>query len=248
MSSKEFPYKVNIPDIKRTVSLSIWVLNNSGADFTPTLLLGTPSAEDDYTTVTNRLTQSLGTAVDGVWTQLKHTVDISGYTNIDCGLQVELQIPSGSMVAGDTVNLMEFQLEPSIVVTPYMPKLFDKELISCERFCEKSYDYDIVPGAVSNKNQYRGTLPATASGTLDGGCIQFSTRKRSDAYTITFYNPATGANTWSLYRSGALKDTVLPLTALKGEKGFSFYKTGLTGYVANEAIFVVGHYLAEDEL
>jgi hypothetical protein len=108
---------INIPAIKGVMTFSIWVLNNSGANFNPSLLIGTPGAEDDYTTVTNRLTQELGSAIDGAYTQLTYTVDISGYTNIDNGLQVEVQLPDGSMVAEDTWNLAEFQFERSNTVT-----------------------------------------------------------------------------------------------------------------------------------
>lgn len=151
---------INIPGIKRSVTISMWVLNGSGADYTPTLLLGTPNAVENYTAVTNRLTQVLGTAVDGVWTELTHVVDISGYTNIDNGLQVELQIPSGSLVVGNTVTIMEFQLEPSTVVTPFESRPYSEELALCKWY------YERIVSEVNNQVLGCGYVSSTSDGRI----------------------------------------------------------------------------------
>jgi len=45
----------NIYGLKGFVTFSAWIYNNTGSAITPTLLLGTPSAADNFTTVTNML-------------------------------------------------------------------------------------------------------------------------------------------------------------------------------------------------
>lgn len=124
----------NIPAIKRNVTFSALVYNGSGASFTPNLLLGTPGAEDNFGTVTNRLTQALQSCDDAAWTRVEHSVDISGYTDIDNGLQVELQLPSGSLVAGDTVRVTEAQIEPGLARTPFEGRGIADEFLRCQRY------------------------------------------------------------------------------------------------------------------
>lgn len=125
-----------IAAIKRQVTFSFAVHNVTGAAFTPSLLLGTPAAADDFTTVTNRLTQVLASCPDNAWTTVSHTVDISAYTNLDNGLEVELRIPSGSMVAGDIVRITECQVRVSSLLVPFQPEPMAVALARCLRFYE----------------------------------------------------------------------------------------------------------------
>lgn len=120
-----------IPAIKRAITITAKIYNGSGANFTPNLLLGTPSAEDNFTTVTNRLTQALQECADSAWTTVTHTVNISGYTNIDNGLQVEFQIPSGSLVASDVVRITEISVGLN---TTFAPTPTNIERIRCWRY------------------------------------------------------------------------------------------------------------------
>ena len=100
---------------------------------TPVLLLGTPSTEDNFTTVTNRLTQSLQSCANGAWTKVTHTVDISGYTNINNGLQVEIQT-SGHTTFGRIVRIAEVQLERNAQPTPFEQRPYGTELALCQRY------------------------------------------------------------------------------------------------------------------
>jgi len=116
-------------------TFSFYVYNGSGGAFTPNLLIGTPGAADDFTTVTNRLTQALQSCANAAWTRVTHTVDISGYTNLAYGIQVELQIPSGSLDSGaKLVRVTECQGEAGRVRTAFERLPESAELLRCQKF------------------------------------------------------------------------------------------------------------------
>jgi hypothetical protein len=123
----------NVYSLKGTVTFSAWIFNNTTATITPVLLLGTPSAEDNFTTVTNYLTQSLQPCVNGQWTKVTYTGDISGYTNINNGLQVEIQT-SGHTTFGRTVRIAEVQLEKNPQPTTIERRPIGVELALCQRY------------------------------------------------------------------------------------------------------------------
>lgn len=127
-----------IPRIKRQVTFSFAVHNVTGAAFTPSLLLGTPAAADDFTTVTNRLTQVLASCPNAAWTTVSHTVDISLYTNIDNGLEVKLRLPSGVLVAGDVVRVTEAQVRAASAFVAFEPEPIQLALDRCFRFFQAS--------------------------------------------------------------------------------------------------------------
>jgi hypothetical protein len=127
----------NVYALKGTVTFSAWVFNSTGASITPSLLIGTPSAADNFTTVTNRLTQTLQACDASVWTKVYYSVDISGYTNINNGLQVELQT-NGHTTYGKIVKVTEIQLEKNAQPTPFEQRPIGIELALCQRYYWRS--------------------------------------------------------------------------------------------------------------
>ena len=108
--------------------------NGTGASVTPSLLIGTPAASDDFTTVTNRLTQSLQACADAAWTTVSHTVDVSSYTDLANGMEIGLQFPSGSVVAGDTVRITEAQVTATNGMVGFSRPGTGVELTDCQRY------------------------------------------------------------------------------------------------------------------
>jgi hypothetical protein len=180
----------DVPKLAREVTFQAYVYNGSGASFQPTLFLGTPAGTDDFTTVTNRLSQTLQSCANAAWTLVSHTVDISGYTNLANGLQCDLQIPSGSMVAGDTVRIMEPMLCPGAVTSTFDFEPIAETEKRCERFFEKSFLNGTTPAqnVGVDTGEFR-FVAATAAATTQRGFFYFRTRKRV-APTMTGYNPA----------------------------------------------------------
>lgn len=136
-----------IRQYKQQVTFSAWVYNGTGAAITPSLLVGTPAAADDFTTVTNRLTQVLASCADAAWTKVLFTFDASGYTNIANGAQVELQFASGTLNANTkSVRVTELQLEVGSAVTPFEYEPLETTLRKCQR-----YYYRINPSNAYSK-------------------------------------------------------------------------------------------------
>lgn len=121
---------------RQSLVFSAAVQNNSGASFTPNLRIGTPSAADNFGTVTNRLNQALQACADSAWTVVHHVFDPTAYTDIANGMTCELRIPSGSLVSGDTVRIAQFDLRPSSQYLGYLPPDPDRELLRCLQYFE----------------------------------------------------------------------------------------------------------------
>jgi hypothetical protein len=233
----------DIQKLAREVTFQAYVYNGSGASFQPSLLLGTPGAADDFTTVTNRLTQTLQSCGNAAWTLVSHTVDISAYTNIANGLQVELQIPSGSLVSGDTVRVMEPMLCPGAVTST-----FDFEPVAeiesrCERFYEKSFLAATAPAQnAGTQNSALGIAGKTTTGTqyVD---VRYRTRKRGTP-ALTFYNPAAAnAQVRDLTASGDCSSTTI---FTQGDSGFSVSAAGNASTAVGNVLAV--HWIANNRL
>ena len=126
---------------KRTVAFSCWIYNGSGAAFTPKLLAITPSAADNWTTNSTinggGLGESLQSCPDAVWTKVIWSADVSGYSNIGNGFGITIQIPSGSLVAGDTVRFAEMNLTPGSAFSPMALTDPVRELNGCKRYYQQ---------------------------------------------------------------------------------------------------------------
>jgi hypothetical protein len=183
---------------KTTVCFSAYVYNNTGGSFTPTLYVSTPSASDDWTSSTVRNNSGSGDALqacaDAAWTKVTWTADVSGYTNIDNGLEFKLRVPSGSLNANTKkVRYAEWQVEEGATSTPFERRGSTKELQLCQRFYQKSFAIDTTPanGAVAQDN-YAGF--AWQSNTLASQSIPLAVVMRA-APTCTAYNTSTGTPT-----------------------------------------------------
>jgi hypothetical protein len=231
----------NIPQIKRTVVFQAQIYNGTGSSFTPSLLLGTPAAEDDFTTVTNRLTQVLGSCANAQYTQVSFSADISGYTNIDKGLQVEIQIPTGILLATKDVKITEVSLQPGSLPTIFERLPISMTLALCLPYYQKSFPYATTP--VQNVGNFDGATVTVTAGTVAGSgaeSIKFLPPMRA-APTITTYNPsAANANWWD--SSANASRTVFSANVI--EKGFRLTVNSSTTTAAQHFI----HWSAEAEL
>lgn len=123
---------------KRTIAFSGYIYNGSGSAFTPTLYAITPNAVDNFlgTVIRNGggSGESLQSCANNAWTQVTWSADVSGYTNIDNGLGITLEIPSGSLVAGDTVRFAEMNLTPGSAFVPMAMTDYIQEFARCLRY------------------------------------------------------------------------------------------------------------------
>jgi len=130
----------NLAGLLGQVAFSAQIYNDTGGAFAPVLLMGTPSASDNFTTTTVINNSGAGDALQscaasGAWTRVTWTADISGYANIANGLQVQLRIPSGSLNAATKyVAIAEVQLEAGSVCTAF-------EVLPYEVEASRAQDY-----------------------------------------------------------------------------------------------------------
>lgn len=89
-----------------------------------------------------------------------------------------------------TIDIANVQLNYGSVALPFVPRSFDDELRSCQRYYEKSYNQSVAPGAVSALGQ-QSRIISTGYFTSDTSIV-FSTVKRV-APTVTIYSPQNGS-------------------------------------------------------
>lgn len=124
---------------RQSLLFRTWVHNVSGAAFSPVLRIGTAGAVDNFTTVTERTPGGTGIALpscpNNAWTLLAAIVDPSAYTNLTNGIEVALRVPSGVLVAGNTVRVSQFDLRPGTRYSPYITPDPDVQLALAQRAC-----------------------------------------------------------------------------------------------------------------
>jgi hypothetical protein len=122
---------------KQSLVFSCWIFNNTGSAFTPTLLVNTPNALDNFAGTTVQLTQALQSCPNFAWTRVFHVFNPSAYTNINNGMQISVQIPSGALTAGTKAVLLgQFDLRPGNHLMEYYPPSAYLELLQCREYCQ----------------------------------------------------------------------------------------------------------------
>jgi hypothetical protein len=215
----------NIPQIRRRVTFAAWIYNETGASFQPDLLIGTPSASDNFTTVNNRLTQQLIPCANNEWTEISYTVDISGYTDLVNGLQVEIQIPSGSMNANTKkVYVTQVRLTPSEYVVPFQRLGVDAELARCMRYYWRltsttqwriPFSFQRQAASAANGSLWNPIPMRAAAHSLD-----YSGLAVTDSVTFT-----SGTGTWAI--DGAYANPFSTSLVITGSSGISAYGNAL---------------------
>jgi len=202
---------IEMPRLKRTVTFSCWIYNNTGAAFTPLLYGYTPTAENNYGS-TNAVINgaSLQGCADGEWTKVMWTGDMSGYTGIDNGLALEVQVPSGSLAAGDTVRFAEWQLEEGQILDPvFEAEAIAATLAKCSRRYRTSYAPGTAPGTATSST-LAVSKRATSTITRLTVVQMFWGIPMRAVPSVALYNPADGNTSNPVHgtSSGELPATV----------------------------------------
>lgn len=130
-----------------------------------------------------------------------------------------------------------------VASVPYIPRLPQEELVLCQRYFEKSYNFDVDPGSVSNRGQCEIYLTGLASAAHNGyGTVVFSANKSGNP-TVTHYSPVTGT-------AGKVYDTtntadVTAVSLSSGKTGFSWRATMSA---ASTSCIMKTHWTAESEI
>lgn len=109
-------------ELRQELTFSCYVRNSTSGAFQPVLIVSTADAADDFSAFAARLTQSLDSCPVAAWTRVQYTFDPAGFTNIENGMRVTLQIPAGVLVASQEVYLAQMKLELGDDRTALLPE------------------------------------------------------------------------------------------------------------------------------
>jgi hypothetical protein len=237
---------------KTTVCFSCYIHNVTGAAFTPKLMVSTPSSADNWGTSTVRngggSGEDLQECANNAWTQVYWTADVSGYTNIDNGIEFRIQIPSGSMVASDVVRIAEACLISGSRPRLFVGRAFAQEVALCQRFFSKSFALAIAPGTASSLGSVsyntRTTVASSTAGFLWPGAVRFPAEMRTTPSVVIYALDGT-ANAVSV--SGVVR-TGVTATSLSsgGIRALAIDNTSATAITADA--IVEFHWVADAEL
>ena len=143
---------------------------------------------------------------------------------------------------GATFYITGVQLEAGTVATPFERRSFGQEFLLCQRYFEKSYNINVVPGTISTEGVAFGY---TQSGALNSAFIApvFNVKKRAKP-TINVYNANTGV-------AGQMRDGGAIDTAVTVNSGFTGESSTLwanSGSVLTTNAACWAHYTASAEL
>jgi hypothetical protein len=115
---------------------------------------------------------------------------------------------------GATFYVTGVQVEKGTTASSFEFRSYQKELILCQRYYEKTYDQSVVPGTINESGpQFESNSATVTSG---GGPIRFTVAKRGTP-TVTSYSTSTGASGKVHIRSQGVD--VTPSIDLIGQTG-----------------------------
>jgi hypothetical protein len=210
------------------VSIQFKLWHNFGSAVDVYIAVATANSVDVFSAVTSRYVSSAISCPSDNWSTIKaEGIDI-GTTDIDKGVFVYVSIDT-PVCSGKHVYLADAQLEIGPKCTTIEKRSYEYELALCQRYYEKSYDLDTVPGTGTAAGCVLFTVPYGSAGDR-GENVRFQTRKRA-APALTYYASSDGEVS-KFYCSDGTKyaGSVLYL----GENGFTFEPTGSSaGYAAS---------------
>jgi len=122
---------------------------------------------------------------------------------------------------GATFYITGVQLEAGSVATPFERRPYGTELALCQRYYEKSYAVDVVPGT----SGAAGSLYQSCSSSADqyaGAWISFKQTKRTDP-TVQYWTAAGGNGQWNFLRNGATSTGTATTGGVVGQSGALAY-------------------------
>lgn len=136
------------------------------------------------------------------------------------------------------------QLEIGDIKTGFETQDVGTVLQQCQRYYEKSYNLDIVPGSVSSSGEVNITGSSDASGQIVVP-VRFATAKRANP-TMVFYTSAGTSGSWSYTRSGVGATNITVTGTNIGQQAFLAVTNSIgANYVSAQA---TGQWVAVSEL
>lgn len=136
-------------------------------------------------------------------------------------------------------TLSKVQFNVGSAALPFQPLIFSYELILCQRYYEKSYDYGTAPATATAVGAMASV--ATSASTLTG--FRFKFPKRISSPTISLYSPSGTAGRVWINSDTDISASVSPNNI--GDSGCRYLSTGATLTIGTINTF---HYTVDAEL
>ena len=151
--------------------------------------------------------------------------------------------------SGTAINfqLAQVQLEAGRIATPFQPRRIDDELTKCERYYEKSYDLNIVPGTAD----YNGSIHSNDWVVSNTAHINASFRARKRIVpAVTIYNPKYGTknSVFMLHRESGTSENWNVGSVSRGTTNIHRIVRSGGSYVSGYKNKLNFHYVADAEL
>lgn len=197
---------------------------------------GSPSARVTFET-------AAAVTATGNWQRFAHTFTVPSVagktfgTNGDDYLEVALWFPNNDTYV---IGLSQLQLNQGEYPLPYQPRHITEELLMCQRYYEKSYDYFLPPATITADQGFYfnfGTSPTT----VWSGEVRFQVPK-SKKPVITLYDQAANSGKVSGWNGSSSTNNFIATVDQQSEKKFRVLAQLTSGYYE-----FFGHYVAEAE-
>ena len=225
----------------KTVTLSFWVRSS---------LTGTFGGSIYNSAVNRSYPYSYTISSANTWEYKTITVsgDTSGtwLTTNGIGLYLNFSLGAGSTVSGTagawaatrydsatgatsvvgtngaTFYLTGVQLEVGTAATPFERRQYGQELALCQRYYEKSYNVDVVPGAVTTLGAPRQRVVATDF----WWSVAFKVAKRADPTCVTYSNRISNSsgNLFQVDGTGSPTDRAVTVSS-QSQAGYQMYSS-----------------------
>ena len=150
--------------------------------------------------------------------------------------------------SGATFYITGVQLEVGTVATPFEHRSYGEELALCQRYYQKSYDYDTALGTATKVGAVSGRNYDSTSGRSLNSCpVKFPVQMRTSTWSTTVYSiNGTVGNISDLGVTGAHTANISfsNFNSTEGETGFSIVSGGV---VPASSLFGF-HYALDNEL
>lgn len=133
---------------------------------------------------------------------------------------------TGATATASTLNATFYitgvQLEKGSTATSFDYRPYGTELMLCQRYYEKSYDIDVIPGSVSS-NGYDFIYGSTDAGQNALANIRFKVSKRAPPTVLTWTESTGTAGNWNYVRNGVSATATATTVSPIGTNGCRIY-------------------------
>lgn len=146
-----------------------------------------------------------------------------------------------------TFDIAQVQIEYGDKATDFENRTFAEELKLCQRYYEKSYDVDVVPGTNTATGMTAHGSHVQTTTQVYGASVSLRVTKRTASPTITIYlQSGTSGQINVSYRGSITSGTAA--TWAVGQNSFAVFTSSVSGLTVGEGVSLAFHWTVDAEL